>query len=78
MTMKNLLLTTIAILGLAMTTTAQVTVTISANGPTTFCTGNTVLMTGTITPTDVYQYQWINNGTNITGANTSTYTAITH
>jgi hypothetical protein len=75
--MKKTILSIIAIIGFVITTTAQVTVTISANGSTTFCSGNNVQLTSSISPTDVYQYQWFNNGTNITGANSASYTANT-
>lgn len=48
-----------------------VSATISANGPTTICAGETVLLTSAVAPSGVYQYQWQRNGTNISGANTS-------
>lgn len=46
---------------------------ISAGGATTFCDGGNVVLTS---PSDaLFTYQWTNNGTNIAGANLSTYTA---
>lgn len=66
---------TVAILGFAITTIAQVTVTITAGGPTTFCIGNNVQLTSNIVPASIYQYQWVESGVDISGANTSTYTA---
>ena len=75
--MKKTILSIIAILGFVITTMAQVTVTITANGPTTICSGSSVQLSAVVSPSGVYQYQWIKNGTNITGANSSTYTANT-
>jgi hypothetical protein len=54
---------------------AQVTATISSGGPATFCTGNNVQLSSTIVPASVYQYQWMKDGNNISGANASSYTA---
>ncbi len=49
--------------------------TIFANGPTTFCQGNSVALSG---PTGSgLSYQWINNGNPIGGATSDTYTATT-
>lgn len=49
--------------------------TIFANGPTTFCQGNSVQLSG---PTGSgYSYQWINNGNPIAGATSDTYSATT-
>ncbi len=48
-------------------------VTITPNGPTSFCTGaNVVLTASTVSGAT---YQWRRNGTNITGATSSSYTA---
>jgi hypothetical protein len=69
--MKKTLLSLISFLIVSSSLFSQVTVTISANGSTTICTGNSVQLTGTVSPTGVYQYQWQRNGTNITGANTN-------
>jgi hypothetical protein len=47
--------------------------TITPNGPTTFCTGgNVVLTSSTVTGAT---YQWQRNGTNISGATSTSYTA---
>ena len=73
--MKKTILSIIAIIGFSITTMAQVTATISSGGPTTFCTGSNVKLSSTIVPASVYQYQWIKDGVNITGANASSYTA---
>lgn len=47
-------------------------VTVTANGNTTFCNGGSVNLS---TATAATTYQWQKNGTNITGATTSSYTA---
>ncbi len=73
--MKKVLLTVITILEFVITTMAQVTVTITAGGSTTFCQGNNVQLTSLVVPSGVYQYQWVKNGTSITGANVSSYIA---
>ena len=75
MKLKSILLTAVAILGLTAATMAQVTVTISANGPTTFCNSGTAQLSSTITPAGIYQYQWIKDGLNIIGANSANYNA---
>lgn len=46
---------------------------ITANGPTTFCSGGSVQLTASTGPG--YTYQWRNNGVSITGATNSIYTA---
>ncbi len=46
------------------------TINISAGGATTFCQGNTVLLSSTYSGTSI---QWKRNGTNIAGATSSTY-----
>ena len=51
----------------------NLTATITPAGPTTFCQGNSVLLNAN-TGTN-YTYQWKLNGTNITGATGSSYTA---
>jgi len=51
------------------------TATIAANGPTTFCTGGSVLLSAN-TGTGL-NYTWKKNGTTISGATTSSYTATT-
>ncbi len=56
---------------------APVTATISASTPTTFCSGGSVQLISAIAPTGVYQYQWIKDGVNISGQNTSSYIANT-
>ena len=48
---------------------------INPSGPTTFCAGNNVMLTSTVTDTTGIQYQWIKNGTNITNANSTVYIA---
>jgi hypothetical protein len=75
--MKKTILSIITLIVFAITTTAQVTVIISANGPLTFCDGNNVELTSYIKPIGVYQYQWLKNGTDINGANSSSYTTST-
>jgi hypothetical protein len=46
---------------------------ITANGPTTFCQGNTVVLSA---PTGTgYSYQWLNNANPIAGATSANYTA---
>ncbi len=57
-------------------TAAPVTPTITAGGATTFCTGGSVTLTGATSTTGV-TYQWLNNGTPITGATSATFTANT-
>lgn len=47
---------------------------ISAGGPTTFCQGQSVLLTSK-TSSNITSYQWQKNGTAISGATSSTYTA---
>lgn len=46
---------------------------IYANGPTTFCQGNSVTLSGY--PGGNFQYQWTRNGINISGATQSTFVA---
>jgi hypothetical protein len=46
---------------------------ITANGPTTFCQGGTVMFTATVVAG--MSYQWYNNGVAIVGATTATFTA---
>jgi glucose/arabinose dehydrogenase len=58
----------------ATTIAASVTSAITANGPTTFCTGGSVILSVT-NAIPGYSYQWENNGTNISGATLSSYTA---
>lgn len=50
----------------------SLSVTISAGGPTTFCSGSNVLLSAVYTGTSI---QWKRNGTNISGATNSNYTA---
>ncbi|MFN3876450.1 MAG: hypothetical protein ACK4L7_11125, partial [Flavobacteriales bacterium] len=47
--------------------------TVTANGPTSFCTGGSVVLSANAGTG--YTYQWRNNGVNISGAVSSTYTA---
>jgi photosystem II stability/assembly factor-like uncharacterized protein len=49
-------------------------VSISASGPTSFCTGGNVVLNTTVTGTDI-TYQWKKNGLNISGATSNIYTA---
>jgi PKD domain-containing protein/concanavalin A-like lectin/glucanase superfamily protein/type IX secretion system substrate protein len=49
------------------------TVSISAGGPTTFCTPGSVALNSTVNTS--VSYQWKNNGVNISGATSSSYTA---
>ena len=74
--MKKTIFSIIAILGFAITSLAQV-VEIVANGPVTFCTGGTVQLTGSVSPTGVYQYQWIKDNENISGQNALSYAPTT-
>ena len=76
MIMKKIIFSIIAILGFAITSLAQV-VEIVANGPVTFCTGGTVQLTGSVTPSGVYQYQWLKNNVNISGQNALSYAPTT-
>ncbi len=71
---KKVFFTIIAIIGFAITAMSQVTIKITAQGPTTFCLMGSVLLTGKVTPSGVYQYQWIRNGKDIVNANASSYT----
>jgi hypothetical protein len=52
----------------------SVTAAITANGPTTFCTGSSVVLSVT-NAIPGYSLQWKNNNLNITGATLSSYTA---
>ena len=61
---------------LNVTVVAIPTVSIVANGPTTFCFGNNVLLTSTATGVNI-TYQWKFNGTDIPGATASSYYATT-
>ena len=61
---------------LNVTVVAIPTVSIVANGPTTFCFGNNVLLTSTATGVNI-TYQWQFNGTDIPGATASSYYATT-
>lgn len=58
-----------------LTVTPLPTATITPAGPTTFCTGGNVVLNAN-TGTGL-TYQWRQNGTDITGATTSSYTATT-
>ena len=49
---------------------------VAVNGATTFCTGNSALLTGSSTTPGV-SYQWLNNGVNVAGATTAYYNATT-
>ena len=60
---------------MTITVNALPTATITAGGATTFCQGATVVLNAN-TGTGL-TYQWKNNGTNITGATTASYTAST-
>ena len=55
--------------------TPLTTATITAGGPTTFCQGNSVLLTAS--GTDANSFQWYLNGTPIISATTQTYVATT-
>ncbi len=59
-----------------ITTATSVSAVIAANGPTSFCTGGSVVLSET-NNIPGYSYQWKNNGTNISGATLSSYIATT-
>lgn len=77
MKFRLLLLTALATFGFAIAAMAQVVVTISANGSTTICSGDSVQLNSVVSPIGVYQYQWVENGINITGANSASYATST-
>jgi plastocyanin len=52
----------------------QASAQIAANGATTFCKGGSVLLNSNVS-TGITSFQWLKNGTNISGATSSTYTA---
>ncbi|HSI91148.1 MAG TPA: T9SS type A sorting domain-containing protein [Adhaeribacter sp.] len=54
--------------------TAAATPTVTATGPTTFCSGGSVALTAASTTTGA-TYEWFLDGTAITGATSATYTA---
>ena len=58
---------------IAVTTIAASTVSISNGGPTTFCSGDNVILSA-VAGTG-YTYQWLRNGTIISGATSISYTA---
>lgn len=64
---------TIASNGIAITKLATPTATITANGPTTFCAGQSVMLNVNIQAG--VTYQWRKNSVNIAGATNSSYTA---
>jgi hypothetical protein len=70
--MKKIIFSIIAIISFAITSLAQV-VEITANGPVTFCTGGTVQLTGSVSPSGIYQYQWLKDNVNISGQNALIY-----
>ena len=49
-------------------------VTVTAGGPLSFCSGDSVTLTANTT---AYKFQWVKNGVNITGATSSSYVATT-
>ena len=59
---------------LSVTTATTVAATITANGPVTFCTGGSVVLSVN-NAVPGYSYQWKNNNVNISGATQSSYTA---
>lgn len=60
----------------SITVTAGPSASIAVSGATTFCTGGSALLTGSSTTAGV-SYQWLNNGTNVSGATTAYYNATT-
>ena len=58
---------------IAVTANTIPTPVITANGPTTFCQGGSVMYTATVVAG--MSYQWYNNGVAIAGATTTTFTA---
>ncbi|WP_395655410.1 FG-GAP-like repeat-containing protein [Flavobacterium sp.] len=69
-------LTTTPLTGNVVTTpTSSLTqvVEITANGPVIFCTGGTVQLTGSVSPSGIYQYQWLKDNVNISGQNAISY-----
>ncbi len=59
-----------------VTTATSVASVIAANGPTSFCTGGSVVLSVS-NAIPGYSYQWKNNNVNISGATLSNYTATT-
>lgn len=60
--------------GISVTNTTSVSAAIVANGSTSFCTGGSVVLSVN-NAISGYNYQWRNNGINISGATTSAYAA---
>jgi len=58
----------------ALTLTSLTYPTLTAGGPTTFCSGGNVKLTSSITDTTGVQYQWMRDGVNIASANSTNYT----
>lgn len=58
----------------SVSTASSVSSVISASGPTSFCTGGSVVLSAN-NAIPGYNYQWKNGGVNINGATTSSYTA---
>lgn len=61
--------------GISVTANAAPSATITAGGATSFCTGGSVVLSAN-TGTGL-TYQWLRNGTNLSGATSSSYTAAT-
>lgn len=59
---------------IATSVVSNITATISAGGPTTICSGSSVTLTASPSGSG-YSYQWLNNGSSISGATNQTYNA---
>jgi uncharacterized protein YodC (DUF2158 family) len=51
------------------------TVSVGAAGPTTICSGGSVVLNSTVSTSGSYQYQWYDNNGAISGATSASYTA---
>ncbi len=49
-------------------------ISVTVNGTSTICAGDSTTLTASVTPSGSYAYQWKENGTNISGATSATFT----